>query len=172
MRTISRSALVALLAALLLSASPGQSPPVAIVNVSVVPMDREQVRVGQTVVVADGKISAMGPAGTVRVPAGAVRIDGARQFLMPGLADMHAHFATSGNAARDSEENEHLASIFVAHGITTVRSMRGSPGILELRKRIDAGQLPGPQVFTTGPINGATWTTSRWVRSRGCSTSG
>jgi imidazolonepropionase-like amidohydrolase len=151
------------LAALPLSASPGQPPPVAIVNVSVVPMDREHVLVGQTVVVAGGRISAIGPASTVTVPAGAVRIDGAGQFLMPGLADMHAHFATSGNAARDSEENEHLASIFVAHGITTVRSMRGSPEILELRKRIDAGDLPGPQVFTTGPINGASQPNTRRV---------
>jgi hypothetical protein len=156
-------ALVAVPATLPLSASFAQSPPVAIVNVSVVPMDREQVLAGQTVVVADGKITAMGPAETVRVPAGAVRIDGAGKFLMPGLADMHAHLSASGNAARDSEENEQLASIFLAHGITTVRSMRGSPEILELRKRIDAGQLPGPRVFATGPINGASQANTRRV---------
>lgn len=165
MRAMPRSVLVAVLtAALPLSAPAGQSPPpIAIVNVSVVPMDREHVAAGQTIVVDDGTITSMGPANTVKVPDGAVRIDGAGKFLMPGLVDMHAHFATSGNAARNTEENEHLASIFVAHGITTVRSMRGSPEILELRKRIDAGRVPGPRVFTTGPINGASQPDTRRV---------
>ena len=142
-----RSALVAVLAAALpLCAARGQSPPVAIVNVSVVPMDREAILPGQTVVVADGRIASIGPANTARIPAGAMRIDGTGRFLMPGLADMHVHFAATGDSARDADENEQLAVVFMAHGITTARSMNGSPGILALRKRIDARELPGPRI--------------------------
>ena len=37
------------------------------------------------------KIVAMGPAGRTAVPAGATTIDGRGKFLMPGLAEMHAH---------------------------------------------------------------------------------
>ena len=133
----------------------GRQRQVAIVNVSVVPMDRDRVLGGQTVVVAGGKITAMGPADTVKVPAEAQRIDAAGKFLMPGLADMHVHLASTGNTARDDEENARLAVILIAHGITTVRNMKGSPEVLALRRRIDAGELPGPRVFTTGPINGA-----------------
>src|SRR5688572_3238524 len=115
-----RSSLVAgIVAALPLVASVRQPASLAVFNVSVVPMDRDRVLAGQTVVVADGKISAIGPADTVTVPAGAQRIDGAGKFLMPGLADMHAHFAATGDTARDAEENERLAEVFVAHGITT-----------------------------------------------------
>jgi hypothetical protein len=150
-----------IVAALPLVASTQPPAPVAIVNVSLVPMDRDRVLAGQTVVVADGRITAVGPAKTVKVPAGAQRIDGAGKFLMPGLADMHAHFATTGNIERDAEENERLAAVFVSHGITTVRSMNGSPGILSLRRRIDAGELPGPQIFSTGPINGLSRTVTR-----------
>ena len=90
----------------------GQSAPVAVVNVSVVPMDRDRLLPGQTVVVADGKIAAMVPANTVEVPTGAHRIDGAGKFLMPGLADMHVHFANTGNTTRDDEENQRLVRDF------------------------------------------------------------
>lgn len=65
-------------------------------NVSVVPMDSERILPNQTVIVKDGKIVAVGPAKTINVPKGAQRINGAAKYLMPGLADMHAHFSVSG----------------------------------------------------------------------------
>lgn len=58
---------------------------VAIVNVTVVPMDRERTLARQTVVVRDGRIAAVGPHDRVAVPAGAVRVDGRGKFLLPGL---------------------------------------------------------------------------------------
>jgi len=155
-----RSCLVAVLVAVPAGAAPPQPPTIAIVNVSTVPMDRDRVVAGQTVVVVDGRIAAAGPANAVKVPEGAQRIDGVRKFLMPGLADMHVHLAVTGNSAQDMAENERLAEVFVAHGITTVRVMNGSPGILSLRRRIDAGELPGPRIFSTGPINGLSRTVS------------
>jgi len=154
------TSILAFVGALPLLAFAAQPAAIAVVNVSVVPMDRDRVVAGQTVVVVDGKIAAVGPADTVKVPAGAQRIDGAGRFLMPGLADMHVHFAVTGNTAQDTAENERLAEIFVAHGITTVRVMNGSPGILALRRRIDAGEVPGPRIFSTGPINGLSRTVS------------
>src|SRR4051812_48422960 len=64
----------------------------AIVDVTVVPMDRSRVIEHQTVVVRDGRIAQIGATSSVAVPAGAQRIDGRGKFLMPGLVDMHAHF--------------------------------------------------------------------------------
>ncbi|MEZ5681880.1 MAG: amidohydrolase family protein [Erythrobacter sp.] len=46
---------------------------------------------GQSVLVADGKIAAVGAAGTIKAPAGATVIDGAGKTLVPGLWDAHAH---------------------------------------------------------------------------------
>jgi hypothetical protein len=61
-------------------------PVVAFVNVHVIPMDRERVLQGQTVIVRDGKIAELGPARTLAVPKGAVRVEGRGRYLMPGLS--------------------------------------------------------------------------------------
>src|SRR5687768_10175064 len=63
----------------------------AFVNVNVMPMDRERVLRDQTVVVRDGLIGEVGDARRVRVPPGALRIDGRGRYLLPGLVDMHTH---------------------------------------------------------------------------------
>ena len=52
---------------------PKPSAVVAFTNVSVLPMDRETVLSGQTVVIRDGKIAELGAASAVRVPDGAER---------------------------------------------------------------------------------------------------
>jgi hypothetical protein len=83
--------------------------------VNVVPMDRERVLSHQTVLVEGGRITALGPGDKVQVPAGAVRVDGRGKYLIPGLADMHAHLGTR-------EIERHMFS-YVAHGITTVREI-------------------------------------------------
>jgi imidazolonepropionase-like amidohydrolase len=60
-------------------------------NVTVIPMDRERVLPGRTVVIQNGRIVKIGSSRTVRLPAGAVEIDGTRRYLLPGLADAHVH---------------------------------------------------------------------------------
>src|ERR1700720_1099595 len=63
----------------------------AFVNVSVAPLDHEGVVPGQTVVVRNGSIAAIGSADATPVPKDAVVIQGNGHYLMPGLADMHVH---------------------------------------------------------------------------------
>ena len=99
-------------------------------HVNVIPMDREIVLRDQTVIVKDGKIVALGPTRSVKVPKGSQRIDGSNQYLMPGLADMHVHFIRPATAEKMpssaetyAEENPRLALLFVANGVTTVRNM-------------------------------------------------
>ena len=73
-----------------------QEQPVAFVDVTVVPMDKEQILPHQTVVVVGGRITQVASAASVKVPHGAMRINGMGKFLMPGLADMHVHFIRPG----------------------------------------------------------------------------
>lgn len=135
-------------------------PPTAFVDVNVVPMDREIVLSHQTVVVEDGKIVALGPAHSVKIPVGSQRIDGTNRYLMPGLVDMHVHFirpAIPGKPQKSSaetyaKENERLALLFVANGVTTVRNMWGHPEILELNDHILSGEILGPTIYSVGPI--------------------
>jgi imidazolonepropionase-like amidohydrolase len=125
----------------------------AFVNVSVIPMDRERVLTGQTVLVQGGRITALGPMGQVRVPAGALRIDGRGKFLIPGLADMHTHIAEV-----DSADAEHVLLLMLSAGVTTIRNMDYDPDnavneerMLRFRARASAGALLSPRIYTSGP---------------------
>src|SRR5688500_11599291 len=129
----------------LLAASPGQSPPVTVIeHVTVLPMDGRGAQAGQSVVVRGELIERVGPAGTIAIPAGARRVDGRGRFLIPGLADMHVHpYDTDGLPP------------YLAYGVTTIAVMHGSPAVVEWRDRIRRGELTGPTIYTAGPsING------------------
>jgi imidazolonepropionase-like amidohydrolase len=120
----------------------------AFVGVNVVPMDRERVLENQTVVVRDGHIVAIGPAASTSVPEGAVRIDGAGKYLLPGLAEMHAHIPVP---EQDREYTERVLFLYIANGVTTARSMLGHPSHLDLRRRIEGGEIIGPRLWISGP---------------------
>lgn len=118
-------------------------------NVTVVPMDRETTLPGRTVIVRDGRIVSVVAAGSAAVPAGATRIDGRGRFLMPGIAEMHGHIPPVGNAgARYAED---ALFMYLANGATTVRGMQGNASQFELRRRIEAGEIPGPRLYLGSP---------------------
>ena len=98
-------------------------------NVNVIPMDAERVLFEQRVVVADGRITAMGPASSVSAPAGATRIEATGQYLIPGLAEMHAHVP---GLQRGEQTARDVLMLYLANGITTIRGMLGEPWHLEL----------------------------------------
>ena len=123
--------------------------PVAFVNVTVIPMNREGAVAGQTVVVRDGRIAEVGPAGRVRVPEGATRIDAAGKFLIPGLSEMHAH-VPPGAQVPDAEIVRVL-ELFAVNGVTTIRSMLGHPRHLAFRDRAAKGEILSPRIWTSGP---------------------
>ncbi|HUH14158.1 MAG TPA: amidohydrolase family protein [Longimicrobiales bacterium] len=121
-------------------------------GVNVVPLDHEGVLADQTVVVRDGRIAAVGATGSVEVPAGARRIDGRGRWLMPGLAEMHAH-VPPGDATEEGLRD--LMFLYVANGITSIRGMLGAPYQLELRERLRAGDILGPTLYVGAPsLNG------------------
>lgn len=98
---------------------------------------------GTTVVISGSRIQAVGPDGEVPVPAGAEVIDAAGKTLMPGLWDMHAHLSP-------------IDGLFnLASGVTTVRDLaNGTDFLLDLRKRIEAGEILGTRVIMAGIIDG------------------
>lgn len=129
-----------------------QESTVAFTNVTVIPMDRERVLENHTVVVRGQRIVAVGPADRTQVPAGATRIVGRGQFLMPGLAEMHGHIPPG--QASDAEIEKVLA-FYALNGVTTVRGMLGAPRHLGYRDRANRGELLSPTIYTTGPsLNG------------------
>ena len=124
---------------------------VVFVNVTVVPMDRDGVIADQTVIVRGGVIAEVGPATRVRVPAGALRVDGRGKYLMPGLAEMHGHLP---NPNAGAEITETVLFLYVANGVTVVRGMQGNAAHLDLKRRVAAGELLGPRLWVPGPALG------------------
>jgi cytosine/adenosine deaminase-related metal-dependent hydrolase len=120
---------------------------IAFVDVTIIPMDSERTLRGHTVLVEGDRISAVGPADEVDVPQDAVRVDGAGKYLMPGLAEMHAHIPGTGE--RDYAET--VLFLYVANGVTTIRGMAGDPLHLELREQTANGELLGPAIYAAAP---------------------
>ena len=122
-----------------------QQAPVVFTGVSVIPMDRETVVANQTVIVENGRITYVG--GQRSAPAGATSVDARGKFLMPGIAEFHAHVPSGAQAAHAHR----TLSLYVLAGVATARGMLGAPMHLALRDSIAAGQLLGPRLLTSGP---------------------
>jgi imidazolonepropionase-like amidohydrolase len=118
---------------------------VAFKDVTVIPMDSERLLNSYTVVVKDGRIASMGPSDTTEIPAGADVVEGQGMFLLPGLANMHAHLIEF------DPEPEHLA-LYLAGGVCTVRSLNSQPDIFDWRKKIARGDWIGPTILMSGPV--------------------
>ncbi|HEX5830694.1 MAG TPA: amidohydrolase family protein [Gemmatimonadaceae bacterium] len=132
-------------------------------------MDRERALAGRTVVVRGGRIAALGPAGEVRIPVGARRVDGRGKFLLPGLVDGHAHIA-AGEGTPADEAGRQLA-LSLANGVTLLRGMGMPPqaaaGALALRERIRRGEVLGPTLVLSAPsIHARNTTTPEQARQR------
>ncbi len=122
------------------------------------------------VVVTDDRIVAVGPEASVRIPAGARRIDLGDATLLPGFIDLHVHLigraledaGASEQATRDYPGTaaiigaEHARRTLLA-GFTSVRQV-GASGFQDigLRKAITDGYVPGPRIQAVGHSLGIT----------------
>jgi len=116
-------------------------------KVNVIPMNEEKVIKNQDVVVKNGIIKAIGESGKVKYDKNARVIDANGKYLMPGLAEMHAHVPP----VDDIEPMKEVLTLFLCNGITTIRGMLGHPRHLELRSKIQSGEIIGPHFYTSGP---------------------
>jgi imidazolonepropionase-like amidohydrolase len=134
-------------------AAPAQTP-VAIVHARIIDGRGGAPIEDGTVVVRGDRIVAVGPAGTVAVPAGARRIEARGQTMIPGLADMHTHLTGGwdGETADFLGFRRTVGSLLHA-GVTSVLD----PGnvtsfVKQLRDEINAGRLAGPRIYYAGPV--------------------
>lgn len=122
-------------------------------NVSVIPMNKETVLENQDVFVADGKITHIGPTAEKEPGKEALIIDGVGKFLIPGLAEMHAHMPRG----EDTAAMKDMLELFVLNGVTTIRGMLGDPVHLELKAQLSKGEITGPHFYAAAPgLSGGT----------------
>lgn len=102
-----------------------------------------------SILIHDGKIQAVGPARSLRIPASAGQID------CRNLTNSHVHIITPAllhaNDSSAAQLNAELDTMFNRWGFTTVFDLASVlDNTLALRRRIDAGELRGPHILTTG----------------------
>ncbi len=123
--------------------------------------------IGDTVVlIEDGRITALGPRASIRVPDTARVIDAAGKYVLPGLIDTNVHLSLYGGTAdryetlaryhpRQQEIVLEAAQLQLSYGVTTVRDSYGVlPPLMAVRDAIAAGRAVGPRILAAGNIVG------------------
>jgi len=115
-----------------------------------------------TLIVHGTKILAAGPSKEVRIPKGAVRIDGRGLSIIPGLIDCHVHLCLGGEpdvvGTLESEQPSYTLLKSASHakatidaGFTTVRDVGSRDhSIFTLKQAIESGLMPGPRIIGAG----------------------
>jgi len=132
------------------------APVIALTHVRVIDGTGAAPRAGQTLVLAGGKIAALGDDARVRIPDGAKVLDLAGHTVIPGLVGMHDHMYYIAPGSPPALYPEHAHSfprLYLAGGVTTIRTTGSIEPYtdLELKRQIDAGDVPGPRMHVTGP---------------------
>ncbi len=122
-----------------------------IADVHIVDVRSGEILENRQVVIDSGKIKSISE--TIEHPeAYPNKIDAKGKYLMPGLAEMHAHIPSPPTGAERVEETLFL---YLSNGITTVRGMLGDPTHLVLRQESEKGEILSPRIFTSSPsLNG------------------
>jgi imidazolonepropionase-like amidohydrolase len=119
-------------------------PPLALVGGTVVDVVRGRALANYTVLVVNGIIAKVGPAGQVKIPVGTRIIQAAGKTVLPGLWDMHAHF-----------QQAEWGPAYLAAGVTTVRDCGNEFDYINaVQHAIDSGQGVGPRILKAGLIDG------------------
>jgi hypothetical protein len=143
-----------------------RSASVALRHVAVIDGTGAAALTDQTLLIREGRIAAVGPAGATAIPPGVEVRDYAGYSVLPGLVGMHDHlfYTASRETQRNSPAglepgfvvNEIAFSaprLYLAAGVTTLRTTGSIEPYtdLKIRSRIESGAMPGPHLDLTAP---------------------
>jgi imidazolonepropionase-like amidohydrolase len=118
-----------------------------------------------SVVIRGGRIVSSG-AGTANAP-GVPVLDAGGMTVMPGFIDAHRHIISGDADTWFREESIDRMREFLEAGYTTLMSGGGpDPGIFELERRINSGELAGPRIITSVRDDPRTYKTPEAARQR------
>src|SRR5262249_12134090 len=154
----------AVLTAGVLFAQPAPAPTLALVGGRIIDGYEGKPIDDGVVLIAGERIVALGRRGQVAVPAGTLTIDTRGMSILPGLADMHVHLMIVGHGDYEHWDNTYRARFrkeimpaaarqLLESGVTFAREL-GAPleDVLEVRDRVNRGEIPGPRLFVSGPF--------------------
>ncbi|PYM69513.1 MAG: hypothetical protein DME10_23595, partial [Candidatus Rokuibacteriota bacterium] len=146
------------------SRTPEGRDALAILGARIYPSSSEPPIANGAVIATDGLITSVGPRDGVRVPAGATVLDGAGLSVTAGFWNTHVHFTEAkwrpAESVPAAELTAALRAMLTRWGVVRVVDT-GSlpPNTLALRRRIESGEVAGPQIMLASgsfvPVNGS-----------------
>lgn len=114
-------------------------------NVNLLTMVSDQILYNQYLIIKNDVILDFGPLNNLIIPENAEIIEGGNAYLMPGLADMHAHYVSQ-------YEPDSFFNLLLKNGVTTVRLYQSFPNdsVLVWKQQIKQGTKSGPDLFVCG----------------------
>lgn len=117
------------------------------------------------VIIIEGeRIKTVGQVGSVAIPPGAEIISTEGMSVLPGLWDMHVHLMINGHSDYSHWDKTYMplqesvimpasARQLLLAGVTSARDLGGPlKESISIRDRINAGKLPGPTLYVSGPF--------------------
>ena len=142
-----------------------ETPVVALEHVRVVDGTGAPAREDQTLILRGGRIEGMGDSASLVPPKDAQVVDLAGHTVLPGLVGMHNHLFYTHSIHNDekgaavppgrlfAEIAYSAPRLYLACGVTTIRTTGSLEPYtdLNIKRQIDEGRLPGPNMDVTGP---------------------
>jgi imidazolonepropionase-like amidohydrolase len=134
------------------------APLIALTHARIIDGTGSPAQSNQTLILNNGFIADVGPSSSVSIPSGARVIDLSGKSVFPGLVMLHEHLFT---VSPDSTP-KHLVAVeqpvsfplmYLAGGVTTLKTTGSmdAQADLAIKRAIDSGQQPGPDMFLTAP---------------------
>src|SRR5271156_304874 len=129
------------------------APVIALTHVRVIDGTGAAAREDQTLILSHGKIESVSDAASASVPKDAQVLDLHGYSVIPGLVGMHEHMFYPAGAAVFHEMAVSFPRLYLAAGVTTVRTAGSVEPYtdLALKRDIDGGAMAGPHIHVTGP---------------------
>ncbi len=121
----------------------------ALTNATLITMSGEEIIDGGTIILKNNRIEKVGKSNEIEIPEDAREIDLKGKFILPGFVDTHAHLRPAWGLQKNSVWS-YAANL--AYGVTTTRDPQtGTTDVLTYGDMVEAGMIPGPRIYSTGP---------------------
>ncbi len=106
-----------------------------------------------SILVRDGRIAAVASGESSAAPAGTQTIEASGFTAMPGFIDDHRHLVGRAENFFGDRANKEMRELLES-GVTTVQAGGDAfPAIVQLKQKIEQGEIKGPRIVAPGPLN-------------------
>jgi Tol biopolymer transport system component len=118
-------------------------------NARIITMNGDDVIERGDILIENNRIKQVGATGSIAVDASVQKMDMSGKTIIPGFVDTHAHMWPQWGLHKN-EVWMYAANL--AYGVTTTRDPQtATTDVLTYGDMVDAGQIPGPRIYSTGP---------------------